>query len=294
MSDLRQSWTQSLMGSPREWWIKNLPMMGDGQGGSQPLPVPGASSPSPSPNTNPLSAGINTGMKAARHSYDMDEEQKEDAMRSAMSTLTSQAANPFYGSGFAGALGALNANLNPAIQNYLSHKDKYREQNKEHVRYLAREEREMAREQREQKRLDLMMSRDMAQINRANKAEDRLFMAQERQYENEATKRIGELEAEAASMIEKREKYVNEAVKSTPTLTLKSTRAQEAREEYDRRMTPYLKQIDNDIKRLKSSQFGSNPQRGMPTAETAQNEPSKSKNLLTPEQRKQIIAELNQ
>jgi hypothetical protein len=159
MSDVKQYWLQS--------------MMGGGQGGSQPLPVPGASSPSPSPDYNPMGEGINLGMKAARQSYEMDREQKQDALQSAMSIFFSGLGKTGYGNGMAGSLNALNAGINPAIQNYLAQKDKFREQNREHVRYLTREQRELAREAREDRRLNKATMLDMAKLQHSKDIEER-------------------------------------------------------------------------------------------------------------------------
>lgn len=85
------------------------------QGGGQIPPMQNAPQPAP---YNPISEGTRLGMQAAKESIRLDDEQRQNAMKSGIMSFITNAAKPGTGSGFSGFLRSVSQGLEPGMNAY--------------------------------------------------------------------------------------------------------------------------------------------------------------------------------
>lgn len=100
----------------------NHPQAQQSMGGQQPQQMPPAAP--QSMQFNPITAGTQAGMEAARRSLDMDAKERQRALGMGMMRFAQGLTQRGHGPGMEGALSRINASLMPAVEQYNQEEDK--------------------------------------------------------------------------------------------------------------------------------------------------------------------------
>lgn len=114
--------------------------------------------------SGPINRGVLSALKSAKHSLGMDEEEKRRAMGLSIMKFFSNLSKPGHGPGLAGALGAVNASFNPAMDAYLNERNRTENVNASIMKQLMDAETEQRKQALQERHFTEQMQHQKQQL----------------------------------------------------------------------------------------------------------------------------------